>query len=190
MAGQDDPSGWSLDNYRDYLLLLARLHLGPRLQAKLDPSDLVQETLLKAHQQRQAFRGQTEQEWAAFLRRILANTLADAARHFGRDKRNVGREQPIGIDLEQSSARLEAWLAAEQSSPSERVQRQELLLRLGTAMAQLPEDQRIAVMMRYLQQPASPVIEIAATLERTPKAVSGLIARGLTRLRQFLSKAE
>ena len=190
MAAQDDGDGWPLESYRDYLLLLARLHLGPRLQPKLDASDLVQETLLKAHQQRQEFRGQTEQEWAAFLRRILVNTLADAGRHFGRDKRDVGREQSLAIDLEQSSARLEAWLAADRSSPSERVQRQELLLRLGTAMAQLPEDQRIAVTMRYLQTPPAPIAEIAAALERSVKAVSGLVARGLTRLRQILRDAE
>src|SRR4051794_11308786 len=103
MGDHDEADGRPLERYPDYLLLLARLQLGRRLQAKLDPADLVQETWLKAHQQRQEFRGKTEQEWLAFLRRILANPLAAAVRYFERDKRDVGRQQALAADVEQSS---------------------------------------------------------------------------------------
>ena len=69
-----------LQHYREYLRLLARLQLNPRLRRQLDSSDLVQETLLKAHARRQQFHGKTDAELAGWLRSILANTIADALR--------------------------------------------------------------------------------------------------------------
>src|ERR1700730_7225748 len=106
----------SLERFRSYLRLLAGLQLDPRLQAKLDPSDLVQQTMLQAYQALDQFRGQTEAELAARVRQMLARTLANATRDLGRAKRDVARERSLQATLEESSARLEAWLAAEQSS--------------------------------------------------------------------------
>src|SRR5262249_30925242 len=103
-------SAAALERYRSYLRLLARLHLGPRLQAKLDPSDLVQQTLLKAVQGFGQFRGQGEAALAAWLRQILAHTLANAVRDLTRARRDVGRERSLEADLDASSARLENWL--------------------------------------------------------------------------------
>jgi RNA polymerase sigma-70 factor (ECF subfamily) len=110
MAGEEDNPGQSLERYRDYLLLLARIQLDRGLQAKLDPSDLVQESLLKAHRNWGQFRGRTEAELAAWLRAILARHLADVSRKFG--SRAGVRERSLEAALEQSSARLEAWLSA------------------------------------------------------------------------------
>src|SRR3954467_2662682 len=95
----------SVEDYRDYLHLLARLQLDPRLRGKLDPSDVVQQTLVKAHQNRGQFRGGTEAEQAGWLRRILANTLIDAARKYQREL-NVQRSLEQAVDA--SSARIEA----------------------------------------------------------------------------------
>src|SRR5262249_27815791 len=150
-----------VEDYRDYLHLLARLQLDPRLQGKVDPSDVVQLTLVKAHQYRDQFRGVTAAEQAGWLRRILANTLVDAARKFGRE---LDGEPPREQDVNESSARLEAWLAADQSSPSEVVQRQEQLLRLARALARLPEDQRTAVELHHLRDGS--VAEIAVQMGR------------------------
>jgi RNA polymerase sigma-70 factor (ECF subfamily) len=173
----------SLECYRDYLGLLTRLHLNPRLASKLDASDVVQMTLLKAHQNCDQFRGQ-EAELAGWLRRILANTLADAAREFGGGKRNVALER----SLDDSSARLEGYLRAEASSPSASVIRQEQLLQLAQALAALSDDQRAALEMHHLQD--LPVRDVAQCLGRTEAAVAGLLRRGLKALRDRLQEKE
>jgi RNA polymerase sigma-70 factor (ECF subfamily) len=167
------------ERYRDYLLLLARLHLPPRLRAKLAPSDLVQQTLLRAHQAE--FRG-GDAERPAWLRRILATTLADAARAYGAAKRDVGLEQA----LQESSARLETFLRPEPSSPSQHAVRQEELLHLAAALAALPEDQRAAVELHHLQ--GLPVSDVASQLGRTEASVAGLLRRGLKKLRELLTE--
>jgi RNA polymerase sigma-70 factor (ECF subfamily) len=185
-----EPSpGRPLEEYRDYLHLLARLRLATWLRGKLDPFDMVQDALLKAHQHREQFRGQSEQEWVAFLRRILANRVADAVRGLHRDKRDAALERSLETTLDQSSARWEQWLAADQSSPSAAVQRQELVLRMARALGTLPESQRTALELRYLQEPPWSLAEIANHLGRTHKAVAGLLCRGLEQLRERLRYA-
>src|SRR5205814_1479058 len=145
MGHEAEPQRLALEKFRHYLLMLARLHLGDRLRARLDPSDVVQQTLLEAHRKRAQFRGRSEAELAAWLRQMLAYCIADALRAFGRAKRDAAHERSLEAALEDSSSRLEAWLAADQSSPSQRAMRQEQLLQLAEALAQLPEDQRQAV---------------------------------------------
>src|ERR1043166_3057323 len=85
----------ALERFRDYLRLLASTQVGPRLRVKVDPSDLVQQALLKAHQARGQFRGQSSGEMAAWLRQILAHTLADLVRDFGRERRDLDRERSL-----------------------------------------------------------------------------------------------
>src|SRR5688500_14343644 len=86
---------WPGDNHRHYLHVLARLHLDPALRGKVDPSDVVQEVLLKAYQKRDQFRGQSEGEFVGWLRQILANSLAESARRFRAGPRDVARERPL-----------------------------------------------------------------------------------------------
>jgi RNA polymerase sigma-70 factor, ECF subfamily len=180
----DEPASRPLEQYRGYLRLLAGLQLDPRLKVKLDPSDIVQETLLKAHQAREQFQGRSEAEMAAWLRAILANTLTDALRRYQTGGRDIAQEQSLQVALEESSTRMEAWLVAEQSSPEEQAARQEQLLRLAEALAQLPEDQRRAVELRHLK--GSTVTEVAEQMDRSKEADAKLLLRGVAQLRERL----
>jgi RNA polymerase sigma-70 factor, ECF subfamily len=175
-----------LESFREYLLLLARLQLGPKLQGKLDPSDIVQQTLLKAHERGDQFRGSTYAEQAAWLRAILANQIADAVRKHGRQQ--GGRERSLEAALEQSSARLADWLAAEGSSPSHKLMRQERLVLMLEAMAGLPEDQRVALELRHLRGLSVP--EVCARMGKSLPAVAGLLQRGLRGLRGRLIEGQ
>src|SRR5438093_728396 len=93
--------GLALERFREYLRLLARTHIGHQLKGKLDPSDVVQQTLLEAHRKRNQFRGQTDAELAAWLRQMLAYSLADAIRALGRAKRDVSRERSLEAAIDQ-----------------------------------------------------------------------------------------
>jgi RNA polymerase sigma-70 factor (ECF subfamily) len=177
-----------LEDYREYLCILARARFHPRLRGKLDASDVVQQALLNAHQGLGQFRGRTEGELAAWLRQILANSLADEIDKALAKKRDLAREQVLGAGLDESSARLEAWLVADQSSPSQRVSREEQLLRLARALAQLPEDQRQAVELKHLH--GLSVEETGRQLGRSKAAVVGLLFRGMKRLRLLLEEPE
>ena len=183
----DDPVR-SLDRFRQYLLLLARVRLDPRLKGKLDASDVVQQTLLEAHQGMGQFRGRSVAEQAAWLRQILARNLANAVRDLGRAKRDVARERSLDAALDQSASRLEAWLAAEQSSPSQRVERHERAVLLAEALATLPETQREAVVLRHWH--GWSLAEIASHLGTTTAGVTGLLHRGLKKLRKQLQELE
>ncbi len=181
MESAQDPS---FEKYRDYLYLLARLELDPRLEGKLDFSGVVQQTLLEAYQHRERFRGRTEAEEVAWLRRILANNLTDAVRHAGAQVRDAFRERSLEHALDESSARLDAWLAADHSSPSQRVVRAEQLQRLADALVQLPEDQRTAVRLHHLE--GAPLADVAVRMGRSRSSVASLIFRGLEGLRRQL----
>jgi RNA polymerase sigma-70 factor (ECF subfamily) len=178
----DDEPPRSLESYRDYLRMLARLQLDPRLQREVDPSDIVQQTLLKAHEKQSQFRGRTGAEQAAWLRTILASQIADAFRRHGR--RGGGRVRSLEAAIEQSSARLDAWLAAVHESPSPRLNRQEGLMKLVEAMGRLPEDQRTALELRHLKGLSVP--EVCQQMDRSLPAVAGLLHRGLKNLREAL----
>lgn len=171
-----------LDQFRSYLYVLARAHLGPR--DKVEASDIVQQTMLDAHARRQQFRGESDAQRAAWLRQILAHNLKDALRHQHRAKRDVSRQQSLDGAIDQSFRRAESWLAGRQSSPSQHVEKEEELLRLADALTELPDAQRDAVILRHLQ--GLSLAEAARQLDRTEAAVAGLIYRGLKKLHDLL----
>jgi RNA polymerase sigma-70 factor (ECF subfamily) len=183
-AGADELS-LALERFRGYLRLLAGLQVGPRLRPKLDPSDLVHQTLLKACEARDQFRGHSCAEMSAWLRQILARTLRDTVRDLGRQRRDISRERSLEAALEESSARLEAWLVASGLAPCEQAERNEQRLRLADALTMLPEPQRQAVLLRYYE--GRPLEDISRRPRRTRAGVASLLRRGLDRLRTQLA---
>jgi RNA polymerase sigma-70 factor (ECF subfamily) len=188
MPSDGSPGGPRLERYREYLLLLARFQLGKEPRARLEASDVVQAALLRAHQQLDQLCGQSEGEIQAWLRCILAGVLADGFRREHRKKRDVAQERSLEAALEQSSNRLLTWLAANSLSPSQKAVRNEHLLHMVSALAQLPEAQRDAVMLHYLQ--GLPLSEVAERIDRSPAAVAGLLHRGLKSLRKLMPDPE
>ncbi|MHC4401787.1 MAG: RNA polymerase sigma factor [Planctomycetota bacterium] len=181
MPDKEEDLARKLERFRSYLRLLARLQLTPLVQGKLDASDVVQQTMARAVEALDQFQGRTEAEMAAWLRQILSRQLANAVRDLGRDKRDVARERSLEATLNDSSARLEAWLAAEQSSPSQQAQRNEQVLHLAEALAGLPEAQCEALTLHHLH--GWKLEEVSRHLGRSESAVAGLIKRGLKALR-------
>jgi RNA polymerase sigma-70 factor (ECF subfamily) len=181
-------SSWDLERYRGYLRVLAEIELGRRWRTKVDPSDIVQQSLLEAHQDRRSLKGRTDAELAAWLRTILARNLLNTARDLTAQKRDVRRERSLAQQIEHSSQRLEKFLAAEQSSPSQQVARCEEVQRLAAALAALPDDQRTAVILKHFHDWS--LAEIAAHQERSTVAVAGLLKRGLKKLRLLMQEPE
>jgi RNA polymerase sigma-70 factor (ECF subfamily) len=187
MEPRDFPEAGRLERFRDYLRLLARLQLGAKPTGHIDPSDIVQQTLMEAFEKRGQFRGETSAEQAAWLRKILARNVADVLRAQGRLKRDVTRERSLEEKLDHSSALLGEWLALEQPTPSEHAQRHEQAVRLADALERLPEHQREALILHYWH--GCSLAEIGVTLDRSTTAVAGLLKRGLKQLRARLDQA-
>jgi RNA polymerase sigma-70 factor, ECF subfamily len=177
-----------LERFRHFLTLLARMEIGSANLCHVDASGIVNATLFTAHQQWDRFRGTNDAELAAWLRHILACNLADEFRRIHRKKRDVHREQPLEASLAQSCTRLEDWLVALQTSPSNKAIRSEQLMRLAWALGELPEDQRNAVELHHLH--GCPISELAELLDRSRPSVAGLLRRGLERLRELLHERE
>jgi RNA polymerase sigma-70 factor (ECF subfamily) len=181
--------GALLHHYRNYLAVLAATQLEPKLQPRVSPSDVVQETLLRAHKNFRQFRGTTEQELLAWLRQILVNNLATfIEQHMMAARRDVRREvsmEQLGASLEHSTIQLARLLPAGGKSPSFAVQQQEEAVRLADRLALLPDDYRQVLVLRNLQE--LPFEEVAKRMERTPGAARMLWLRAIERLRTIFN---
>ena len=180
--------GQLLQLYRNYLALLARLHIDPRLQGKVDASDLVQETFLKAHRNFGQFRGNTEEELVSWLRQILTNNLANLVRHYlGLKRRDVRLERQLAAEMDRSSRLMDGGLIAPGSSPSRQASRREQAVLLADVLKQLPADYREVLILRHLE--GLTFAQVAQRLGRTDDSVQKLWVRALARLRRSLGEA-
>lgn len=184
--------GALLHQYRNYLTVLASSQIDKRLLPRVSPSDVIQETMLRAHKNFPQFRGRTEQEMLAWLRQILINNLATfVEQHMLAARRDVRREVSMDrlvASLEQSTVRLAALLPAPGKTPSIVVQHREESVQLADRMAQLPPDYQEVLVLRNLQQ--LPFEEISKQLNRSVGATRMLWLRALEKLRSIYEKEE
>lgn len=166
--------------FRGYLKLLARLQLRGQAAAG-DASDLAQEACLKAYKALHQFRGTTEAELTAWLRKILSRCLADARR---RKRPEDQRPAQIAAALDRSSFDLMAQLVGQMESPSQNVLRREAAVLLGDALERLPTDYREAIILRQVEGCSSE--QVAQRMNRSVASVRKLWARGLIELRKLL----
>lgn len=184
--GDASARGALLELYRNYLRLVARSLISSALRVKLEPSDLVQETFLKAHREFTQFGGHSEPELVAWLRQILVRSLANQVKHHRRQARDHQRQESLEQLLDRSSISLQQALASPLSSPSEQASQREHGVLLADALNRLPDNYREAFIRRTLEH--VPFETIAAEMGRSVGAVRMLWARAVKRLTQLLGE--
>jgi len=186
--GDSAALGELLENFRNYLLFLARLQIDPRICGKLDAADIVQDTYLEAYQAFHQFRGENEVSFLAWLRQILATTLAASVRYYiGTKRRDVRMEREICFKVDQSSV---FWnqLVSNISTPSLKVSRKEMETQLAEAMGKLPAHYRKVLRLRHSEN--LPFQEIADQMGRSLDSVQKIWVRALAQLRDLVKGEE
>ena len=169
---------------RTYLGFAARSQVETWLRRKVDASDLVQETMLEACRDFERFEGGTEQEWLAWLRKILNHNAADFVRRYrGTAKRAVGREVPFR-DPADSRSPGAPEPAAQQPTPSQEFLQLDTELRVTAALGELPPDYQEVILLRNLQRMA--FNEVAERMGRSRPAVQMLWMRAIRSLQAVL----
>lgn len=185
--GDAQALGRLLESYRNYLNLLARLQLDRRLQGKVDPADLIQDTFLKAHQFFGQFRGQTEGEFLGWLRQILLKNFSNLVRYYyGRQRHDVRLERALALELDETRQNLDQVLISRDCSPRESVSRREQTVILADMLEKLPKDYREAVVLRELE--GYSFDEVAQRMDRSVDSVKKLWTRGIGRLRVLMKE--
>lgn len=174
---------------RGYLGVAARAQVETWLQAKVDASDLVQQTMLEAHRDFERFQGETEQEWWAWLRRILKHNVADFVRSYkGTAKRQVRREVRLRSPGDGTSHVGAMEPVARDRSPSQQIAQVDEVLRVSRAVESLSDDHREVIMLRNLHRLS--FSEIAEKMDRTRPAVQMLWMRAIKKLQETVAEAE
>ena len=184
----EDALGALLEMYRNYLSLIARLQISTDLRAKVSPSDLVQDTFLRAKCNLENFQGETEPELMAWLRRIMANRIVDLNRHYRRQVRDVRMEQQLAQQLYQSSAQISVMFPSSEPSPSEQLMRREKAVLLADALQALPDDYREILVLRHLH--GLSIAESAERMQKTVPSVKNLWVRAVAKLRTIVESPE
>lgn len=185
--GDEKAKGELLNRFRPYLNVIAQRMLDDRLQGRMDSADVVQTTYLEASRDFPQFRGESIESLLAWLANILRNNVATAHQeHLITKKRSARKEVILRVASESggSSLGMADLIPSESSSPSQRLMRDEAAVVLASCLDKIPETQREAIRMRYLEG-----MSLKSISDRTGKsemAVAGLLKRGLRALREVM----
>ena len=180
LQGNEEALATMLMDYRPYLHLLAKRGLDSAIHARVDASDIVQQTCLEACRDFSEFRGGNEPAFIAWIKRILHNNVAESVhRHITAQKRSVRRERQVTPQNDSHASPV--YVDRVQSSPSQRVMRGEMMVELASKLDNLPDTQSEALRLRYLEGMA--LADISERMNKSQMAVAGLLKRGLRQLR-------
>src|SRR5438132_9831258 len=192
-AGEAAALGELCNLYRNYMRMVVRTGLGPKLRERVELSDVVQEALVEVVRQFPQFTGQNEAALVGWLRRLVGQKLADLGRYHGRAKRSAASpDVPLdapwngagGGEGGPGSGRLLDMLALSQTSPSEAASRRELTVLLADALADMPEPDAEVLWLYHAEGLSFEAIGERLGLSR--KSVRGIWARGLKSLKRTL----
>ena len=182
--GDSAAKGQLLDQFRPYLNVISQRMLNERLKGRLDPTDIVQVTFLEASRDFHSFRGENIDSLLAWLRNILRNNVQTAHQeHLLTQKRSARLERKFTVKSEsgESSIGMENFIPSDTSSPSQRLMKDEAAAQLASMLENIPESQRNAIRLRYLE--GFSVRDISQQMGKSEMAVAGLLKRGLQTLR-------
>jgi RNA polymerase sigma-70 factor (ECF subfamily) len=187
-TGDPDAVDRLLETHRQRLRTMVAVRIDPRLSARVDPSDIVQETLIAAHKRLPRYLQERPIAFYPWLRRLAVQQLIDThRRHVVAKKRDVRQDAPWDATLSDQSAMLLAdRLGSPISSPSQQLMKQELHRRVKQAMAQLNETDREILVLRHLEDLS--VKETAAVLTISEGTVKSRHFRALERLRKYIDE--
>ncbi len=187
-AGDGDAAARSelLDRYRGRLRQMVAIRIDKRIAARVDPSDVVQETMKDAYKRLPEYFADPQLSFYPWLRRIAWDRLADMYRvHVAAEKRSVLKEHPWTPNLnDESAAELAQSIVASSINPGRHAVLAEMQARTKAALLELKSHDREILVLRYLEQLG--VEEIAAVLGISQTAVTSRHLRALQRLRRLL----
>ncbi len=183
--GDDDARHELLERYRDYLRRMVATRLDRRLASRLDPSDIVQDTLAEAAGRMDDFLRDQTLPFFGWLRLIANEHIRDAhRRHLFAQRRSITRESRVPEFTDESAVDLVGQLMAHDTSPSNRLVRQERCEQVKEAMATLSPHDREVLAMKYVERLNTP--EMAEALGVNENAVRARHLRAVIRLRGLL----
>ncbi len=186
-TGQGDrhARGELLDRHRGRLRKMISLRLDPRLAARVDPSDIVQDTLAEAERRLDRYVLEQPLPFYPWLRQLALERIADQRRrHLKAARRSVLRQEDIGALPDTSAAELADRLLDQGDSPSAGLLREELRARVRAALDAMPASDREVLVLRYLEQLSAN--EVGAILCISEAAAKKRALRALQRLRGLL----
>jgi len=189
-AAEGDQASWGamVEEHRPRLRRMVALRLDPRLQGRIDPSDVIQETFLEAAVRLAEYLRKPTMPFYLWLRFMAGQKLVTLHRHhFGAQMRDVGREISLhrGRLPETTSAALAAQLLGRDPRPSEAAVRAEVKLRLQEALNSMDPVDREVLALRHFEQLT--LAETAAVLGITESGACRRYLRALKRLKEILN---